>query len=105
MPLYTVTMTRTEIICRYDDRGRRLSETKRDIPQIYGDLPWSTALGYQRQFPLNNVVITAQDDSFTKPEIVLVKEPTYYRPRAPKPVAIEKPSAAATGDLSAALSR
>jgi hypothetical protein len=105
--LYTVNLTREEIVCTYDDRGLRVGETKRAIPQTYGDLPYVTALRYQTQFPDSNVVITAQQDSSATPRN-LATEPTYrYASRkttAPVTPKIDKIVAAATsGSLSEAL--
>ncbi len=105
MSLYTVSLTRTEIVCKYDPiTGHRIGEEKRAIPQTYGDLPHVLAMRYATMFPDNNVVITQQEGTYTPPEHVH-REPTYRRGYGAKEVVTataSKPSAAATGDLAAA---
>lgn len=109
MTLYTVKLTREEIICRYDPiTGFRHTETKRDIPQVYGDMPLVLAQRYAIMFPNNNVEIIAQESAYEVPSQKLEhREPATARKMAhAKLSTIEpKPSAAATGDLAAALER
>ena len=104
--LYTVQLTREEIVYAYDDRGHRVGETKRAIPQTYGDLPYVTALRYKERFPNSNVVITAQEGSGPAPR-ELAAEP--YRHVSRKAIGVVTPkidktiAAATSGSLGEAL--
>jgi hypothetical protein len=114
--LYTVRMNREVISCKYDaDTGHRVSEERKVIPYVMGDLPHCTAVMYQRQFPDAGVVIEPQamtnERSSDRRGIG-----TGYRPSksieewlAPSEPKTKKPEtdlvgAAMSGDLSKALS-
>ncbi len=59
--LYTVRMNREVISCKYDaDTGHRVSEERKVIPYVMGDLLYCTAIMYQRTFPDAGVVIEQQ---------------------------------------------
>lgn len=58
--LYTIRMIAKKIISLFDSAGRKTGERTDHIPLAYSDLPHSTALSYQRQFPDNQVQIIPQ---------------------------------------------
>lgn len=58
--LFTVTLIRKQIIAKYDSRGKKTGETLTEIPVVFNDLPYQTALAYRTQFPDNKVVIQQQ---------------------------------------------
>ena len=102
--LYTVSLDRIQIKCGYDEMGRRTGERTELIEAVYHDLPHSTALNYQRQFPDANVKITAQEGSSP----VSHERPAHdFKRTAPVSIAapkIDKRLAAATsGSLGEAL--
>jgi hypothetical protein len=94
-------MVRIERHIKYAADGSALSEVQKLIPVVYLDLPLQTASAYKNAFPDNDVKITAQDGRVMAP-MAVVHVP---RPRRSATLTTVKPmSAAATGDLSAALS-
>jgi hypothetical protein len=58
--LYTVKMVRKQIISRFDTSGNKVAEEVVLLPQVYHDLPHSTALSYQTKFPDAQVEIVGQ---------------------------------------------
>lgn len=77
--LFTVKMNRLQVISRYDDKGKKVSEEIVKIPQTYCDLPYQTAVAYQTKFPDADVKIEQQYASAPEKRRISVGE------RATKP--------------------
>lgn len=119
MQLFTVKMIARKIISIFDSSGAKTGERVEEIPQVYRDLPHTTALTYQRTFPDNKVEIEAQDGTFvsdavytgtrTKPDYTAIRQKVTKRFEktlshlAKSEREDDTQRAAQTGDMSAAV--
>jgi hypothetical protein len=111
MQLYTVRMVARKIITMFGTDGNKTGEREELVPQVYHDLPLSTAQRYERLFPDNQVTIVEQaadfvperkERVFTPGESRHTRRPT-PRSKVPQPAPANNYSAAQSGDMAAAI--
>lgn len=57
---YTVRMKRRQIVSSFDNQGNKVSDKEVLLDETYHDLPYQTALSYQKRFPDAQVQIERQ---------------------------------------------